>query len=107
MNSWINLYPSSIILFFLAIFIKFIENKQIVEQKEIIEIISKHLPHSIGYYSVALTFNFSFSFKILRPIWTVIVYDHNNPPQQKSIIEFDAFTKKSISDIYTENIVDA
>ena len=107
MNSWINLYPAAILLFLISLFIKFIENKKIVKQKEIIEIVSKYLPHSIGYYSVALTFNFSFKFKLLSPIWTVIVYDHNNPPKQKSIIEFDALTEKIISDIYTEDVVDA
>ena len=107
MNSWINLYPAAILLFLMSLFIKFIENKKIVKQKEIIEIVSKYLPHSIGYYSVALTFNFSFKFKLLSPIWTVIVYDHNNPPKQKSIIEFDALTEKIISDIYTEDVVDA
>ena len=106
-NNWINLYPAAVLLLLLSIFIKLIENKQIVEQKDIIEIISKSLTHSVGYYSIALTFNFNLSFKLLNPIWTVIIYDHNNPPKQKSIIEFDAFTKKIVSDIYTEDIVDA
>ena len=91
----------------LAIFIKFIDSNKIVEQKYIIEFVSKNIPHSIGYYSIALTFSFNFSFRILRPIWTVIVYDHNNPPKQKSIIEFDAFTKETVSEIYTEDIFDA
>jgi len=106
-NTWINLYPAAILLLLLSFFIKLIENKQIVKQKDIIEVISKSLPHSVGYYSIALTFNFNLSFKLLNPIWTVIIYDHNNPPKQKSIIEFDAFTKKIVSDIYTEDIVDA
>jgi len=106
-NTWINLYPAAVLLLLLSIFIKLIENKQIVEQKDIIEVISKNLPHSVGYYSIALTFNFNLNFKLLNPIWTVIIYDHNNPPKRKSIIEFDAFTKKIVSDIYTEDIVDA
>ncbi len=106
-NTWINLYPAAVLLLLISFFIKLIENKQIVEQKDIIEIISKSLTHSVGYYSIALTFNFNLSFKLLNPIWTVIIYDHNNPPKQKSIIEFDAFTKKIVSDIYTEDIVDA
>jgi len=106
-NTWINLYPAAVLLLLLSFFIKLIQNKQIVDQKDIIEFISKILPHSIGYYSIALTFNFNLSFKLLNPIWTVIIYDHNNPPKQKSIIEFDAFTKKVVSDIYTEEIVDA
>ena len=106
-NSWINLYPAAVLLILLSFFIKLIENKQIVEQKDIIEVINSYLPHSVGYYSIALTFNFNLSFKILNPIWTVIIYDHNNPPKQKSIIEFDAYTKKIVSDIYTEDIIDA
>jgi len=106
-NTWINLYPAAVLLLLLSFFIKLIENKQIVEQKDIIEVISNSLPHSVGYYSIALTFNFNLSFKLLNPIWTVIIYDHNNPPRQKSIIEFDAYTKEIVSDIYTEDIVDA
>ena len=104
---WINLYPAAILLFCLAIFIKLIENKRIVTQNEVIELIANLIPHSIGYYSIALTFDFSFKFKLLKPIWTVIVYDHNNPPQKKSIVEFDSITKEIISDVYTEDIVDA
>jgi len=106
-NTWINLYPAAVLLLLLSFFIKLIENKQVVEQKDIIEVIRKNLPHSVGYYSIALTFNFNLNFKLLNPIWTVIIYDHNNPPKRKSIIEFDAFTKKIVSDIYTEDIVDA
>jgi len=107
LNTWINLYPASVLLLMLSLFIKFIENNKIIEQKEIIEYIGKYIPHSIGYYSIALTFNFNLPPKILKPIWTVIVYDHNNPPKEKSIIEFDAFTKAIISDVYTEEVVDA
>ncbi len=105
--SWINLYPASILLFILSIFTKFIENNMTIKQSEIIEYVSAYLPHSIGYYSIALTFSFVFNFKLLKPVWTVIVYDHNNPPTQKSIIEFDAYTKEIISDVYTEEVINA
>jgi len=107
LNNWINLYPASFLLILLSIFIKFIENNNIIDQSEIIEYVSDQIPHSIGYYSIALTFSFKFKIKLLNPIWTVIVYDHNNPPKQKSIIEFDAFSKEIISDVYTEEVVDA
>ena len=106
-NNWINLYPASFLLILLSIFIKFIENNNIIDQSEIIEYVSDQIPHSIGYYSIALTFGFKFKIRLLNPIWTVIVYDHNNPPKQKSIIEFDAFSKEIISDVYTEEVVDA
>ena len=106
-NNWINLYPASFLLILFSIFIKFIENNNIIDQSEIIEYVSDQIPHSIGYYSIALTFSFKFKIKLLNPIWTVIVYDHNNPPKQKSIIEFDAYSKEIISDVYTEEVVDA
>ena len=104
---WINLYPAAILLLGLAIFMKLIENNRVVTQNEVIEHIANEIPHSIGYYSIAFTFDFSFKLKFLKPIWTVIVYDHNNPPQKKSIVEFDSITKDIISDVYTEDIVDA
>ena len=104
---WINLYPAAILLLGLAVFMKLIENNRVVTQNEVIEHIAIKIPHSIGYYSIALTFDFSFKLKFLKPIWTVIVYDHNNPPQKKSIVEFDSITKDIISDVYTEDIVDA
>ena len=71
-NNWINLYPAAVLLLLLSIFIKLIENKQIVEQKDIIEVISKRLPHSVGYYSIALTFNFNLSFKLLKDRKSVV-----------------------------------
>ena len=83
------------------------DSNRVVTQNEVIEHIAIKIPHSIGYYSIALTFDFSFKLKFLKPIWTVIVYDHNNPPQKKSIVEFDSITKDIISDVYTEDIVDA
>ena len=106
-TNWINLYPAFILLLFLSIFVKFIENRNLIYQNEVIEFVSANIPHSIGYYSIALTFSFKFKIKLLNPIWTVIVYDHNNPPKQKSIIEFDAYSKEIISDVYTEEVVDA
>ena len=106
-TSWINLNTAAIILLFLALLIKFIENRRSIDQSEIIQFVSNKIPHSIGYYSIALTFGFNFSFKLLNPIWTVIIYDHNNPPKRKSIIEFDAFTKEIVSDVYTEDVINA
>ena len=106
-NNWINLYPASFLLILFSIFIKFIENNNIIDQSEIIEYVSDQIPHSIGYYSIALTFDFNFNIRLLNPIWTVIIYDHNNPPKQKSIIEVDAYSKEIISDVYTEDVIDA
>ena len=63
---WINLYPAAILLLGLAIFMKLIENNRVVNQNEVIEHIANEIPHSIGYYSIALTFDFSFKLKFLN-----------------------------------------
>ena len=60
----------------------------------------------VGVYH-ALTFQFKFKFRLLNPVWTVIVYDHKNPPSLKTILEIDAFNLVLIGDIYTEEIIDA
>ena len=102
-----NLIPSSIILGITSIFIYAIDNKITLNQHEILEFLADNINHSIGYYSIALTFQFKFKFRLLNPVWTVIVYDHKNPPSLKTILEIDAFNLVLIGDIYTEEIIDA
>ena len=102
-----NLIPSSIILGITSIFIYAIDNKITLNQHEILEFLTDKITHSIGYYSIALTFQFKFKLRFLNPVWTVIVYDHKNPPSLKSILEIDAFNLVLINDIYTEEIIDA
>ena len=102
-----NLLPSSIILGITSIFIYAIDNKITLNQHEILEFLTDKINHSIGYYSIALTFQFKFKLKFLNPVWTVIVYDHRNPPTLKTIVEIDAFNLVLIGDIYTEEIIDA
>ena len=102
-----NLLPSSIILGITSIFIYAIDNKIILNQHEILEFLTDKINHSIGYYSIALTFQFKFKLRFLNPVWTVIVYDHRNPPTLKTIVEIDAFNLVLIGDIYTEEIIDA
>ena len=102
-----NLVPSSIILGLTSIFIYAIDNKITLNQYEILEFLTENINHSIGYYSIALTFQFKFKFRLLNPVWTVIVYDHKNPPSLKTILEIDAFNLVLIGDIYTEEIIDA
>jgi hypothetical protein len=102
-----NLVPSSIILGITSIFIYSIDNKITLNQHEILEFLADNINHSIGYYSIALTFQFKFNFRLLNPVWTVIVYDHKNPPSLKTILEIDAFNLVLIGDIYTEEIIDA
>ena len=103
----VNLVPSSIILGITSIFIYAIDNKITLNQHEILEFLADNINHSIGYYSIALTFQFKFKFRLLNPVWTVIVYDHKNPPSLKTILEIDAFNLVLIGDIYTEEIIDA
>ena len=102
-----NLVPSSIILGLTSIFIYAIDNKITLHQHEILEFLTENINHSIGYYSIALTFQFKLKFRLLNPVWTVIVYDHKNPPSLKTILEIDAFNLVLIGDIYTEEIIDA
>ena len=102
-----NLIPSSIILGITSIFIYSIDNKITLNQHEILEFLADNINHSIGYYSIALTFQFKFNLRLLNPVWTVIVYDHKNPPSLKTILEIDAFNLVLIDDIYTEEIIDA
>ena len=72
-----------------------------------VEFLTDKINHSIGYYSIALTFQFKFQLRLLNPVWTVIVYDHKNPPSLKTILEIDALNLVLIGDIYTEEIIDA
>ena len=102
-----NLLPSSIILGITSIFIYAIDNKITLNQHEILEFLTDKINHSIGYYSIALTFQFKFQLRLLNPVWTVIVYDHKNPPSLKTILEIDALNLVLIGDIYTEEIIDA
>ena len=102
-----NLLPSSIILGITGIFIYAIDNKITLNQHEILEFLTDKINHSIGYYSIALTFQFKFKLRFLNPVWTVIVYDHRNPPTLKTIVEIDAYNLVIIGDIYTEEIIDA
>ena len=101
------LLPSSIILGLTSIFIYAIDNKISLNQNEILEFLTDKINHSIGYYSIALTFQFKFKLRLLNPVWTVIVYDHKNPPSLKTILEIDALNLVLIGDIYTEEIIDA
>ena len=102
-----NLIPSSVILGITSLFIYSIDNKITLNQHEILEFLTDKITHSIGYYSIALTFEFKLKLRFLNPVWTVIVYDHKNPPSLKSILEIDAFKLILIGDIYTEEIIDA
>ena len=92
-----------IILGIVALLLFLVNNKFKIQQQEVIERITNNIDHSIGYYSIALTFQFTFK-NILTPVWTVIVYSHENPPLNKTIIEINAFSGKVITEPYTENL---
>ena len=100
---FVNFVPVLFILSFIALLLFFVDNKFKIQQQEVIEKITNNIDHSIGYYSIALTFQFTFK-NLLTPVWTVIVYSHENPPLNKTIIEISAFSGRSITDPYTENI---
>ena len=100
---FVNFVPVLFILSFIALLLFFVDNKFKIQQQEVIEKITNNIDHSIGYYSIALTFQFTFK-NLLTPVWTVIVYSHENPPLNKTIIEISAFSGRVITDPYTENI---
>ena len=100
---FVSFTPVIIILSIIALFLLFVNNKYKIQQQEVIEKITNYIDHSIGYYSIALTFQFTFK-NILTPVWTVIVYSHENPPLNKTIIEINAFSGKVITEPYTEKL---
>ena len=100
---FVSFIPVIIILSIIALLLFLVNNKFKIQQQEVIERITDNIDHSIGYYSIALTFQFTFM-NILTPVWTVIVYSHENPPLNKTIIEIIAFSGKVITEPYTENL---
>ena len=100
---FVSFGPVIIILSIVALLLFLVNNKFKIQQQEVIERITNNIDHSIGYYSIALTFQFTFK-NILTPVWTVIVYSHENPPLNKTIIEINAFSGKVITEPYTENL---
>ena len=97
---FVSFVPVIIILSIVALLLFLVNNKFKIQQQEVIERITNNIDHSIGYYSIALTFQFTFK-NILTPVWTVIVYSHENPPLNKTIIEINAFSGKVITEPYT------
>ena len=100
---FVSFVPVIIILSIISFLLFLVNNKFKIQQQEVIEKITNNIDHSIGYYSIALTFQFTFK-NILTPVWTVIVYSHENPPLNKTIIEINAFSGKVITEPYTENL---
>ena len=100
---FVSFVPVIIILSVIALLLFVVNNKFQIQQQEVIEKITNNIDHSIGYYSIALTFQFTFK-NILTPVWTVIVYSHESPPINKTIIEINAFSGKVITEPYTENL---
>ena len=100
---YVSFIPTFIILTFIIVILFTVDNKFKIQQQEVIERITDKIDHSIGYYSIALTFLFSLK-NILTPVWTVIVYSHENPPQFKTIVEINALTGKIVTEPYSENI---
>ena len=101
--TFINFLPTFIILVLLAALLLFLNNKFKINQGEVISNVLPYIEHSIGYYSVALTFLFNLK-NILTPVWTVIVYSHESPPKFKTIVEINAFSGGIVTEPYSENL---
>ena len=65
---WLNITVGVILVILIGIFILFIDNTINVKQSNVIENVVKHIPHSIGYYSIALTFQFMIKYLFLKPV---------------------------------------
>ena len=63
--TWINFIPSSVFLLNVSLSMYLLDNRINIKQKEVIEHVSQKVPHSIGYYSIALTFDFAFSLLLI------------------------------------------
>ena len=103
MIDFVSFVPVIIILSIVSLLLFVVNNEFKIRQQEVIEKISNNIDHSIGYYSIALTFQFTLK-QILTPVWTVIVYSHENPPLNKTIIEISAFSGRVITEPYTEKL---
>jgi len=103
MIDFVSFVPVIIILSIVSLLLFVVNNEFKIRQQEVIEKISNNIVHSIGYYSIALTFQFTLK-QILTPVWTVIVYSHENPPSNKTIIEISAFSGRVITEPYTEKL---
>ena len=103
MIDFVSFVPVIIILSIVSLLLFVVNNEFKIRQHEVIEKISNNIVHSIGYYSIALTFQFTLK-QILTPVWTVIVYSHENPPSNKTIIEISAFSGRVITEPYTEKL---
>ena len=101
--TFIDFIPTLIILVLLAALLLFLNNKFKINQGEVISNVLPHIEHSIGYYSVALTFLFNLK-NILTPVWTVIAYSHESPPKFKTIVEINAFSGGIVTEPYSENL---
>ena len=101
--TFIDFIPTLIILVLLAALLLFLNNKFKINQGEVISNVLPYIEHSIGYYSVALTFLFNLK-NILTPVWTVIAYSHESPPKFKTIVEINAFSGGIVTEPYSENL---
>ena len=101
--TFIDFIPTFIILVVLAALLLFLNNKFKINQGEVISNVLPYIEHSIGYYSVALTFLFNLK-NILTPVWTVIAYSHESPPKFKTIVEINAFSGDIVTEPYSENL---
>ena len=64
---YVSFIPTFIILTFIIAILFTVDNKFKIQQQEVIERITDKIDHSIGYYSIALTFLFSLK-NILTPL---------------------------------------
>ena len=71
-----------------------------IEQEEALARAATAVSFPVGHASAAVTFVGVRS----RPRWHVVLYDAQDPPSRRALVEFDAVTGVAVGEVYTEAI---
>jgi hypothetical protein len=71
-----------------------------LEQEDALERAAKVVPFAVGHASAAVTFRGLRS----RPMWHVIVYSADEPPNRRALVQFDAVDGGQIGEVYVEEV---
>jgi len=71
-----------------------------IEQEEALSRAATAVSFPVGHASAAVTFVGLRS----RPRWHVVLYDSDDPPSRRALVEFDAVTGAPVGDVYEEAV---
>lgn len=72
----------------------------VIEQEEALIASAASVPFAVGHASAALGFVGLRS----RPVWNVILYSAEEPPDRRALVRLDAITGKRLDTPYTEKV---